>query len=184
MAHTRHAEQAEAAEILGFNEVVHLGFPDGELADDATLRGALVAQVRRVRPDVAVVMDPLTVVYRNSYVNHRDHRMLGMALLDALYPEASNAGYFPEQIERGLVPHKVPELLLANSEWPNYWVDVSATLERRFDALRRHRSQIRLWPEAGEAVMRQQREHASVLGVEHGVQYAESYRRVVVNPLA
>jgi LmbE family N-acetylglucosaminyl deacetylase len=184
MAAERRREQLDAAGVMGIRETVFLGFPDGELNDDETLRGSLVEQLRRHRPDVAMVMDPLTVIYRNYYVNHRDHRMLGMAMLDALYPEASNAAYFPSQIEDGLEPHKVPELLLAQTDQPNYWVDVSDTLETRFQALGRHRSQTRLWPEDGEAVIRQQREVASLLGVEHGMTYAEAFRRVVPNPLS
>lgn len=184
VARTRHEEQRAAAAILGITEIIDLGFPDGDLADDESLRGALVEQIRRCRPDLVVVMDPLTVIYRNSYVNHRDHRMLGMATLDALYPQASNAGYFPDQLERGLAPHKVPELLLVNSDKPNFWVDVTETLDVRFEALRHHRSQIRLWPENGEAIIRQQSELAALIGVEHGMGYAEEFRRVVVNPLS
>lgn len=184
LAEMRRREQEESASVIGFEQVVFLSFPDGNLVDDERLRGALVEQIRRFRPDVAVVMDPLSVIQRNSYVNHRDHRMLGMAMLDALYPEASNAGYFPEQLDAGLEPHKVPELLLAATEQPNHWVDVSETLDIRFEALRRHRSQMALWPDGGEAVIRRQRELAALLGEERGVRYAEEFRRVVVNPLA
>jgi LmbE family N-acetylglucosaminyl deacetylase len=184
MGNTRQREQEEAAHVLGIEEVVILGFPDGELTDGEPLRGALVRQVRRFRPDVTVVMDPLSVIQRNSYVNHRDHRILGMATLDALYPEASNPAYFPEQISEGLQTHKVPELLLANTDQPNFWVDVSATLRTRFEALRRHASQISAWPENGELVIRQQTELASVLGLQYGVRYAEEFRRIVVNPLS
>lgn len=180
---TRLAEQQRAADVIGFEAVEHLGFVDGSLEDNVALRGALVEQIRRHRPDTVVIMDPLTVIWRDSYVNHRDHRVLGMAALDALYPEASNAGYFPEQLERGLAPHKVPELLLVNSERPNFWVDVSDTLEVRFEALRCHASQIRLWPENGEAIIRQQQEWAAVQGVEHGMRYVEAFRRVIANPL-
>lgn len=183
MVRERRAEQEEAARVIGFRAVSFLGFPDGGLEDGADLRGALVEVIRRLRPDVAIFMDPMTIIYRNSYVNHRDHRVLGMAMLDAMYPQASNAFYFSDQIETGLQPHKVPEFLLAQSDQPNYWVDVSDTLDIRFDALRCHASQIRLWPENGEAVIRQQRELAAVLGVEHGVRYAEEFRRVVINPL-
>ncbi len=184
MVHERRTEQGEAATLLGIEKVIHLGFPDGELEDTRELRGALVREVRWIRPDIAVAMDPLTVIYRDTYVNHRDHRMLGIALLDALYPEASNAGYFPEQIEEGLSIHKVPELLLVQSDKPNFWVDVSDTLDLRFDALRRHRSQLTIWPENGEAVIREQREVAEEAGRRHGVHYAEEYRRVLVNPLS
>jgi LmbE family N-acetylglucosaminyl deacetylase len=180
----RRAEQEEAAATIGFDEVRFLGFPDGDLEDDAVLRGALVRAVRQVRPDCVIVMDPLTVIFRDSYINHRDHRMLGMATLDALYPQASNAGYFPEQIEHGLQPHKVPELLLVQSDQPNFWVDISETIEIRFDALRLHRSQMKLWPDAGEAIISAQRAYAAMIGTEHGMPYAEAFRRIVVNPLS
>ena len=180
----RRSEQEDAAAVIGFEDVVFLGLPDGVLREDDDLRGVLVEQIRRLKPDVAIVPDPLTVIYHNFYVNHRDHRVLGMAALDAMYPEASNAGYFPEQLDRGLELHKVPELLLAQTSDPNFWVDVSETLDTRFEALRRHRSQIKLWPETGEAVIRQQREMSELIGLEHGMRYAEEYRRVVVNPLA
>lgn len=180
----RRQEQEDAASVIGFADVIFLGFPDGDLVDDERLRGALVEQIRRIRPDVVVMLDPLTVLYRNFYVNHRDHRMLGMAALDAMYPEASNAGYFPEQLEDGLEIYKVPEVLLATTDQPNYWVDVSGTLEIRFDALRCHRSQIKLWPDGGEAVVQQQRDLARLAGLQHGMTYAEEYRRVVVDPLS
>jgi len=104
-------------------------------------------------------------------------------MLDALYPAASNAGYFPEQLEAGLPLHKVPELLLAATERPNYWVDISDMLEVRFEALRYHASQIRLWPNNGEVDIEQQRREAETIGAEHGYRYAEAFRRVVVNPL-
>lgn len=180
----RRAEQEAAADKLGIPEVVFLGFSDGELQDNDTLRGSLVEQIRRVRPELVMLMDPLTVVARNSYINHRDHRVLGMACLDALYPQASNPFYFPDQLERGLAPHKVPELWLAASEQANHWVDVSLTLDRRFEALRCHRSQVQLWPEGGEGVIRQQYHFAAVAGVQHGVRYAEEFRRIVVDPLS
>ena len=180
----RRQEQREAASILGFEDVEFLGFPDGELQDDETLRETLVRHIRRVQPSKVVTIDPLTVIFRNSYVNHRDHRILGMSLLDALYPQASNAGYFPAQLDSGLTLHKVPEVLLAQSDRPNHWVDVSDSLEIRFRALRAHASQMKLWPDRGEAVIHQQRELAALLGLEHGVRYAEEFRRVVVNPLA
>lgn len=179
----RRQEQGQAARLIGFRDVVYLGFADGELVDDEALRGALVREVRRTRPDAVVVMDPTTVIFRNEYVNHRDHRMLGMATLDALYPEASNAGYFPDQLVEGLQLHKVPELLLSTSEAPNHWVDISSTVDLRFEALRMHASQIRLWPEHGEAVIRQQRAAAAAIGARIGVAYAEEYRRILVNAL-
>jgi LmbE family N-acetylglucosaminyl deacetylase len=183
IAQTRREEQRSAAAVIGFDDVVFLGFTDGELSDDMPLREALVGQIRRLRPDVVVMIDPLTVIHRNSYVNHRDHRVLGLAALDAMYPEASNAGYFPQQIESGLSLHKVPEFLLATTDSPNFWIDVTDTIDVRFDALHHHKSQMKLWPDNGWAVVQEQKDYARVIGVEHGMGYAEEYRRIVVNPL-
>jgi LmbE family N-acetylglucosaminyl deacetylase len=101
-----------------------------------------------------------------------------------MYPEASNAGYFPDDLGGDLQLHKVPEVLLAITDSPNYWVDVTDTLEVRFSALRKHASQVRLWPDDGEAVIGEQRALAEVIGREHGMGYAEEFRRVVVNPLS
>jgi LmbE family N-acetylglucosaminyl deacetylase len=110
--------------------------------------------------------------------------VLGISALDAMYPEASNAGYFPEDLGGDLQLHTVPEVLLATTDSPNFWVDVTDTLDIRFEALRRHTSQIRLWPENGELVIEEQRQVAAVIGREHGMGYAEEFRRVVVNPLS
>lgn len=184
MIEQRKSEQIAAARVIGYEDVLFLGFPDGDLEDNLALRGTLVREIRRIRPDTVILLDPLTVIYRNSYVNHRDHRVLGMAALDAMYPEASNAGYFPDQLRDDIRLHKVPEVLLATTDSPNYWVDVTNTLDLRFDALREHRSQIRLWPDNGELVIEEQRALAAVIGRERGMGYAEEFRRVVVNPLS
>ncbi len=183
-ARIRRNEQMEAAEIMGFEDVVFLDLRDGEVEDIPELRALLVEQIRRFRPEVAIAMDPLTIIHRNSYVNHRDHRILGMAFLDALYPEASNAAYFPEQLARGLEVHKCPELLLSATESPNYWVDVSETLETRFTALRCHASQIQLWLENGEVLIEEQRERAASVGAAQGMGYAEEFRRVIADQLS
>ena len=63
-------------------------------------------------------------------------------------------------------------------------MDVTDTLELRVDALRKHASQIHLWPDNWEAVIREQRALAALIGREHGMGYAEEFRRVVVNPLS
>jgi LmbE family N-acetylglucosaminyl deacetylase len=179
----RREEQLEAAAVIGFEDVVFLGLEDGAVEDSLELRGALVEQIRAFRPDVAIGPDPTVVVYRNTYVNHRDHRMLGMAFLDALYPQANNPAYFPEQLAKGLRTHNVPELLLYVTENPNHWVDVSDTLERRFEALRRHSSQMEQWPQKGEELIEQQRERAATLGAARGMRFAEEFRRILSDQL-
>ena len=85
----RAAESAEAGELLGIAGQECLNYPDGELDDDAGLREALVAAVRRFRPGIVLCPDPTAVFFGQDYFNHRDHRITGMAALDAVAPAAA-----------------------------------------------------------------------------------------------
>ena len=91
LAAARADEVGRAAAVLGLASVEHLGHPDGEIENDAALRNRLVEIVRRVRPDALVAPDPTAVFFGDSYVNHRDHRQLGWAVLDSLVPAAQPA---------------------------------------------------------------------------------------------
>ena len=73
------------------------GYPDGEL-DGRRGRSAeaLVAAVRRLRPDVVLCPDPTAVFFGQDYFNHRDHRITGFAVLDAVAPAAAMPHYFPD----------------------------------------------------------------------------------------
>ena len=72
-----------------------LGYLDGEVDDSAELRGRLVALVRQVAPEAVVAPDPTAVFFGGGYVNHRDHRPVGWAAVDAVAPAAANPHYFP-----------------------------------------------------------------------------------------
>ena len=78
LAAARAEEVARAAEVLGLASVEHLGYPDGEIDNDAALRARLIEIIRRLRPDALVAPDPTAVFFGDSYVNHRDHRQLGL----------------------------------------------------------------------------------------------------------
>ena len=92
----RRQEVAASGAILGVKAHHWLGFRDGELDDDRALRARLVALVREVRPDVVVAPDPTAIYFGQHYVNHRDHRVVGWAALDAVAPAAANPHYFPD----------------------------------------------------------------------------------------
>ena len=120
----------------------HLDHPDGELADDRALRLELVRSVRAVRPDVVCCPDPTAVFFGDGYFNHRDHRITGWAALDAVAPAAGNPHYFPELRAEGLDVHSVAAVYLSGTLEPNTWVDITATLERKIEALFCHASQL------------------------------------------
>jgi LmbE family N-acetylglucosaminyl deacetylase len=60
---------------------------------------------------------------------------------------------------------------------PNVWVDISATLERKIEALFCHASQL---VETGEWFREFLRESAIAAGRAAGVAYAETFRRVLL----
>lgn len=171
LAAIREKEQLAAAKALGVSDCVFLGYPDGFVEDTAELRGKLVREIRRFKPDVVVTWDP----YRLGH-NHRDHRLTGQAVLDAVYPLSRSHLYYPEQLEEGLQPHRVSEALLAGTDRPNYHVDVSDFLHKKMKALRCHKSQIGRYP-AGE-LRKRLRERMAEVGKEAGFKLAEAFHRI------
>jgi LmbE family N-acetylglucosaminyl deacetylase len=133
--------------------------------------------IRSVQPDVVLCPDPTAVFFGDAYVNHRDHRVTGWAVLDAVSPAAGNPHYFPELRAEGLDTHQVRFLYLSGTFEPNVWVDVSATLERKIEALFCHASQL---VETGDWFRDFLRDSAVEAGRIVGVQYAEAFRRIAI----
>ena len=137
LAKIREKEQREAAALLGVREVVFLGHPDQELEDTPEFRKQIVRLIRTYRPGTVATSNP----YRR-YISHRDHRIAGQVVLDAVYPYARDHLAYPDLLEEGLEPHKVQELLFWDSEEINYRSDITATFDRKVAALRCHASQM------------------------------------------
>ncbi len=173
LAALRIEETGKAAALLGFAGHLHLDYPDGELADDQQLRGAITRVIRDLAPDVVLCPDPTAVFFGDGYYNHRDHRVTGWATLDAVAPAAGNPHYFPEHIAEGLAVHHVREVYLSGTLEPNCWIDIGDTLERKIDGLFCHASQL---VDAGEWFRDFLREHAEDAGAAAGVKYAEPFR--------
>ncbi len=176
LATTREAEQRVAADVVGYAGISFLHQPDGALANDLALREHLVREIRTFRPEAVLAVDPETLFHSGGGVNHADHRAAGLAAVDAVYPAARNGMAFPWLARDGLEPWVVRRLYLFWSNHPSAWVDVTATLERKLDALRAHPSQIR-HPEQLEPRIREWgREEGEAIGVEA----AEAFRVIVI----
>jgi LmbE family N-acetylglucosaminyl deacetylase len=173
LARTRLTEMDAAAEVLALAGHRSLDYGDGEIENTVEVRGRIVEEIRRVRPEVVVCPDPSAVFFGNSYYNHHDHRATGWAALDAVAPAAGNPHYFPEA---GPV-HKVNAVYLSATMEPDVWVDVTETLELKIEALFRHASQL---TETGEFFRSFLRERAEEGGRIAGVPYAEGFRRLML----
>ncbi len=171
LAAVREKEQSAAAKALGFSECIFLGYPVGFVEDTAELRGKLVREIRRFKPDLVITWDP----YRLGH-NHRDHRLTGQAALDAVYPLSRSHLYYPEHLEQGLEPHRVKEVLLAGSDRANYHVDASDFFHKKMKALRCHKSQLGRYPLC--EVRKRVRERMAEVGKEAGFKLAEAFHRI------
>ena len=142
LAALREREQRAAAKVVGYEGVTFLHMPDGALVNDLILREHLVREIRTFRPDAVLATDPENAFPRDGGVNHTDHRAAGWAAADAVYPAARNPMAFPWLARGGLAAHKVRRVYLFWSDRSDIWVDISATLDRKIEALRAHASQI------------------------------------------
>lgn len=138
VAAARRREQESAAELLGVRHLEMLGLPDGGLEDTPDLRGEIVRAIRQYQPETILTHDPHT---RDRFV-HRDHRIVGMAVQDAIYPYARDPLHFPQHSRDGLKPHKVKELLMWESDAPNVVVDVTGSVSKQAACLSQHQSQL------------------------------------------
>lgn len=174
----RQAEQMAAAHTLGVRNVVFFDYHDGELEPSLKLRGEIVREIRRYRPQVVITPDPTTRFSRGVYPNHADHRIVGDVAIDAIFPAAGLRLYYPEQLAEGLEPHRVDEVYLTVTNEPDTWVDTTAVLDLRIAALCCHASQIK----DPDALIRRIRENIDPRETTTGgpPRYAEGFRRLLM----
>ena len=138
---TRAEEQRVAAAHLGVMDVRFLGYTDGELVSSRELLGCVTREIREFQPFAVYTHDPKPVIIQNSFVNHNDHRVTGLATVDAVYPTARDRLNFPEHLAEGLTTHKVRELYLWGANEPTFTVDITPVLDAKIEALLLHASQ-------------------------------------------
>jgi LmbE family N-acetylglucosaminyl deacetylase len=171
LAEHRAEEVAAAATALGLTSHAMLGLPDGEVENDEALRLELVRRIRGLRPEAVVAPDPTAVFFGDSYINHRDHRQVGWAVLDACAPAAGSPQYFPEAGEA----HQIRSLWLSGTLHPDVWVDVEPQLATKAEALRCHHSQLGEGAEVVHEIVQQRAEDAAR---PTALSHAESFRRL------
>jgi LmbE family N-acetylglucosaminyl deacetylase len=169
LARTREGEELEAAKRLGVEETVFLRCTDGELTPDLGLREKIVRMIRTHRPDVIITHDPF-----RAYALHPDHRAVGMAAVDAVYPTARDPHYFPEHLRAGLEPHKTAEVWFFGAEQPDLFIDITDTFDTKIHALRAHFSQVG----DGDTMAERIRERSKELAEGQGFELAESFKVV------
>lgn len=156
----------KANKILGATSVTLLEFPDNRMDSLARL------DITKAVEDLVEKIKPSIVYTHHVGDVNIDHRCIHDAVITACRPlpghsvdtilfweTCSSTEYQP--------PHSAPPFL------PNWWNDISATLELKLDALRAYHQEMRPWPHARslEAI-----EHlAKWRGASVGMQAAEAF---------
>jgi LmbE family N-acetylglucosaminyl deacetylase len=175
LARLREGEQLAANAILGIQETIYLHYPDGYLQPTLELRRDLTRLIRKYKPDVVVTGDPTVRFHGKTYMNHPDHRAAADVACDAVFPSAGSRPIFPELLAEGYMPHDVSYVYLHGSDKADEWVDIAETLDLKIRALQQHKSQLN-----GFDVDKEMRRWAAEDGKEAGLDYAESFRVMVL----
>ncbi len=160
------AEARKAHGILGVTDSRFLDLPAVYVSDQpvAELNGAIAAVVEKVRPSVVLCPYP---------DRHVDHRAIFDAAMVATRPVGAGAGIkllaaFETLSETHWnAPHIEPNFT------PNWVVDVTATIERKLEALACYESQIPAFP--GPRSIEAVRALAMFRGTQSGFAYGEGF---------
>jgi LmbE family N-acetylglucosaminyl deacetylase len=181
LAATRASEQRAAADVLGVREVSFLGFHNDELTVTLDLKRLLVREIRRFRPQLVLTLTPHRALDAPVDWSHGDHIATGEATLQAVYPEALMPRIYPELLDEGLLPHEVTEVWVPAMGDADRYVDVTAVVETKMDAVWCH------WSQNGEANGDRSWMFATrvappmqVAGDRIGCRYAERFRRIPI----
>lgn len=148
LAKQRIKEELEALEFLHVpkENFACLNYKDGEIESNLKLIGEISKYIRKYKADIVCTHEP-TAVYQPTYkrdgffVNHRDHRKVGEAVVDSAYPFSRDRSFFPEHAKEGIEPHTVKELLLTDEIESNFDFDYTPYVEIKKKALLIYKSQ-------------------------------------------
>ncbi len=171
----RRDEQRAAAKILGVASTTFLDYEDGVTMATPELKRDIAREIRRHKPDTVVTTDPAFLYDANfGVVNHTDHREVGLATMDAVYPLARDHLSFPELLAEGFEAHKVTDLLFSSfGDGGNCFIDITATYDTKLEALAAHASQVDI--EQAKGWLRPMTEQTGKAG---GFELAESFIRL------
>jgi len=167
LAYIRMNEQEEAARIMGVKKVIWLGYKDGYMPYDKEARAKIVNIIRSLKPDIVLSPDPWL-----TYEAHPDHRNTGL-----LAAEATLASGLPHYVEEGLLmglgSWRVKYIAFYYTSKPNFYFDISDTIDLKIKALKAHKSQFEAGWNMFEALIKF---ISALYGKKIGVRYAEAFK--------
>jgi LmbE family N-acetylglucosaminyl deacetylase len=134
----REEEERVGAREVGVDVVEFLDHTDGVVQYGLDLRRDIARAIRRHRPEV-IVSGGYEIRMFRGMVNQADHRVVGLAVLDAAR-DAGNRWIFPELLDEGLEPWGGVRFVgYAGADTPSHGVDVTGEpLQRGIASLAAH----------------------------------------------
>ncbi|MEM7127327.1 MAG: PIG-L deacetylase family protein [Chloroflexota bacterium] len=175
-AKIREAETLAAAEVVGVKDVTFFRVGDGMVENTMELRKRVVREIRRFQPEVVICGDPTLLFTPRGGINHPDHRAVGGAAVDAVFPAAGQPNLFEELEEEGLSAHKVRKVYISTWGEGSTFINISDTIDLKIEALKKHVSQVGEWAE----LETQMRNRAAERGKQVEMAYAESFRVLTI----
>ena len=148
----RKREQSAAAEIIGAQQVFWGGYRDTQLPLNKKLIDKIEEVLVEVKPDLILVN------YGDD--THQDHRILTEATMSAT------------RYVRNVLFFEGPTTQNFN---PQVFVDISDTLERKFQALKSHESQVMKTNIENMSIVELARANATFRGIQGRVKFAEAF---------
>jgi N,N'-diacetylchitobiose non-reducing end deacetylase len=168
LAKTRRLEAEESAAILGVKNLHWLEYADGGSLFVGDIRAEVTRVIREVKPEAVLVCDPWL-----PYEAHSDHIRTGLASAEAAFL-ANMPNFYPEDLQQGLQPHAVKMIAFYYTAYPNTFIEVSGTWEKKMAAVSCHKSQFP--PGSGDEFKAYLTAKAAALGREHSCKMAEAIK--------
>lgn len=135
-------ELHKGAALLGFSEIIELGWQTDQLADasEVRLRERFIYHVRRIKPYAVISFDP----YGAFGEDNQDHVRVAQAV-DEMYWTAQFDKHHPEHFAEGLAPHGVYErwYFARRVVEVTTAIDISASINAKIEAALAHETMLR-----------------------------------------
>ncbi len=130
------AEQDQAGAAIGVSGQHWLDYPDAGKYDYFDVRRDLIKHIRMLRPDFIFTCDPWL-----PYEAHSDHILAGRAAAEAAALYGLTRLATDPEIDRNLKPFDLIGIAFYATAYPNTIVDISATREKKHQAIDAYRAQ-------------------------------------------
>lgn len=175
-AEIREVETLAAAKIVGVEDVTFLRVPDGMVENTMELRKRLVREIRRFKPEVIVAMDPTLMFTPMGGINHPDHRAVGEATMDAIFPACGQPNLFQELEAESIYAHKVRKVYVSSRGQGDTFIDITSTIDLKIASLKAHVSQVGHMEGLEERI----RGFAATTGKGKEMDFAEAFRVLTI----